>query len=88
MLQEVLHPGAGGEQRLLPRSEPSTEAALLHLQPAGRQLGGGLLPDRGAEQHGDRLSHLPGAAHPGLPLGHAVCAQAHQEVLDDGHHLH
>ena len=61
---------------------------VLTLEMRCLQVRDGVLPGDGAEPHGfGELSH-PDVARVCLPLGHAVCPPAQQEVLDDGHHLY
>lgn len=87
-LQTVLRWGAGRQQVVLPEPESSAEAAVRPVQPAGCQLRSSLLLHHRAEPHGHCLRDLPHSAHFGFPLGDVVCAEAHQEVLDDGYCLH
>lgn len=47
-----------------------------------------MLPGDGAEPHGVCQLPDPGPASAGLPVGDALRAQAQQDLLDDGHHLH
>ncbi len=47
-----------------------------------------MLPGHHPQPHDLCLRGHAGAAHPHLPLGHAVGAPAQQALLDDGHRLH
>ena len=63
-------------------------ALLCTVQHAGGPFQDGVLLSHHPQPHGLRLHDHPCAAHPHLPLIHAVHPLAQQALLDDGHHLH